>query len=75
MQLPERIEIRKEVLGGAACVRGTRIAVHTLLNLLAAGDSEERLLVAYPQLTSEDLKACLQYAADLVAEKNLVEAS
>ena len=63
MDLLERIESRKEVMGGKACVRGTRIAVHTLLNFMAAGDTEESLLEAYPQLTVEDLKACLQYAA------------
>jgi uncharacterized protein (DUF433 family) len=72
MELPDRIEIRKEVMGGKACIRGTRIAVHTLLNLMAAGDSEIDLLAAYPQLKHADLKACLQYASDLVEEERLI---
>lgn len=54
---------------GKPCVKGTRIPVYLLLEKMAAGESAERLLSAYPQLTSEDLRACLEYAAALAAEE------
>lgn len=54
---------------GKPCVKGTRIPVYLLLEKMAAGESSERLLRAYPQLTSDDLRACLEYAAALAADE------
>lgn len=54
---------------GKPCVKGTRIPVYLLLEKMAAGESFEKLLSAYPQLTSDDLRACLEYAAALAAEE------
>lgn len=54
---------------GKACVKGTRIPVYLLLEKMAAGASFEKLLGVYPQLTSDDLRACLEYAAALAAEE------
>jgi len=54
---------------GKPCIKGTRIPVYLLLEKMAAGESPERLLSAYPQLTSDDLRACLEYAAALAAEE------
>jgi uncharacterized protein (DUF433 family) len=54
---------------GHPCVKGTRIPVYLLLEKMAVGESFERLLSAYPQLTSDDLRACLSYAAALAAEE------
>ena len=54
---------------GKACVKGTRIPVYVLLEKMAAGETLEDLLVAYPQLAIEDLRACLEYAAALAAEE------
>ena len=51
------------VLGGKPCVRGTRITVEHLLELLASGASREDVLAAHPQVTAEGLSAALQYAA------------
>ena len=45
-------------------MRGTRIAVGEILGYLAAGMSEDRLLIDFPQLTRDDIRACLAYAAD-----------
>lgn len=44
-------------------IRGTRLAVEFILELLAAGQSEENLLADYPGLTREDILACLSYAS------------
>ena len=57
---------------GKPCVRGTRIPVYLLLGKMAAGESFDQLLHAYPQLTAEDLRACLEYAAALAAEEILL---
>ena len=57
---------------GKPCIRGTRIPVYLLLETMAAGETFEQLLTAYPQLTPEDLRACLEYAAALAAEEVLL---
>ena len=59
----ERITHDPSVMGGKPCIRGMRVTVGTLLGLLANGHSKERILQAYPYLESEDIDACLAYAA------------
>jgi len=54
---------------GKPCIKGTRIPVYLLLEKMAAGETFEQLLTAYPQLTLADLRACLEYAAALAAEE------
>ena len=50
--------------GGRPCVRGMRVAVSDVLGWLAAGMSHEQILSDYPELTEDDIRACLAYAAD-----------
>ena len=50
--------------GGRPCIRGMRIAVADVLGWLAAGMSVEEILADYPELTEEDIRAALAYAAD-----------
>lgn len=50
--------------GGKPCVRGLRIAVEDVLGWLAQGATPESILAEYPELTGEDIRACLAYAAD-----------
>ena len=69
MRLPARIEVNPNVMMGKPCVKGTRIPVYLLLQKMAAGETAEELLAAYPQLTPEDLRACLAYAAALAGEE------
>ena len=59
----ERISLDPEVRFGKPCVRGTRITVGDVLEYFAGGTSEAALLVEFPQLTHEDILACLAYAA------------
>jgi uncharacterized protein (DUF433 family) len=59
MNWRERIETNPEVLAGKPVIRGTRLAVELILELLAAGQTEAELLANYPRLTHEDLLACL----------------
>jgi uncharacterized protein (DUF433 family) len=51
------------ILGGKPCIRGTRISVAFLLELLAGGADRAAILAAYPQVTSEGLAAAIRYAA------------
>lgn len=64
----ERITLNPAVMGGKPCIRGMRITVGTVLGLLAAGHSEEKILQAYPYLEQEDLRAALAYATWRVEE-------
>jgi uncharacterized protein (DUF433 family) len=63
MEWQERITIDSEVLAGKPVVKGTRLAVEFIIELLAQGWSEEEILKNYPGLTSEDIRACLAYAS------------
>jgi uncharacterized protein (DUF433 family) len=63
MKYLDRITFNLEQCGGRPCVRGMRIRVKDVLELLAAGISEKVILEDYPDLVAEDIKACLQYAA------------
>jgi uncharacterized protein (DUF433 family) len=51
-------------MGGKPCVRGMRITVYDVLDYLASGMSEAEILHDFPDLTAEDLRACLAFAAD-----------
>jgi uncharacterized protein (DUF433 family) len=59
MRWPERIAVDPEILSGKSVIRGTRIAVELILELLAAGQSESEILSNYPGLVREDILACL----------------
>ena len=61
--LLERITINPQQCGGRPCIRGMRIRVIDVLELLAAGESHEQILADYPYLESDDIAACLLYAA------------
>ena len=59
----ERITHDPAVMGGKPCIRGLRITAGMVLGLLAAGQTRERILQAYPHLEAQDLDAVLAYAA------------
>jgi uncharacterized protein (DUF433 family) len=64
MNLLDRIAVDPAVRFGKPCVRGTRISVGDVLGYLAGGMSEDEILADFPQLTREDIRACLAYAAE-----------
>ena len=68
MPWPERIIVDPEILAGKPVIRGTRIAVELVLELLAAGQSESEILANYPGLIREDILACFSYASYLAHE-------
>ena len=70
MSWEDRIEVSPEVLAGKPVVKGTRLAVELIIDLMAQGWSQDAILDNYPGLTCEDIQACLAYAsARLRAEK------
>ena len=68
MPWSERIVVDPEILAGKPVIRGTRLAVEFILELLAAGQSEKDVLADYPGLAREDILACLSYASYLAHE-------
>ena len=70
MSWQERISVDSNILVGKPIVKGTRLAVEFIIELLAQGWSQADILENYPGLTPEDIQACLKYAsAALSAEK------
>lgn len=68
MPWSERILVDPEILAGKPVIRGTRLAVELILDLLAAGQSEAEILANYPGLIKADILACLAYASYLAHE-------
>lgn len=58
------ITIDPNIRFGKPCIRGTRITVYDVLGWMAAGMSPDQIISDYPELTMEDIKACLAYAAE-----------
>jgi len=61
-RLLERITVDPQIFGGKPIIRGRRIAVEHVLGMLAAGDTTDDILQAYPWLERQDIQACLVYA-------------
>ena len=68
----QRITLDKDVLAGKPIIKGTRIPVYLILEILASGMSEDDLLKEYPTLTKEDIQACLAYASKIVREEEII---
>jgi len=66
-----RITVEPNKMGGMPCIRGLRIPVATVVEMIADGMSEEEILKAYPDLELEDIRQALSYAAEAVKEREL----
>ena len=69
----ERIEVNPKILCGKAVIKGTRVPVYLILELLSAGYDFKRIMEAYPQLKEEDIKAAIEYATEIVKGEETVE--
>jgi uncharacterized protein (DUF433 family) len=67
-----RIAIDPRVHHGAPCIKGTRVPVSVLVGSIADGDSPASLLRSYPQITLEDVKAALKFAAEAVNQADFI---
>jgi len=73
MHWQDRIIVTPGVRSGKPCIRGTRITVYDILEYLAGGMTEAQILADFPDLTAEDIRACLAFAAN--RERRLASSS
>ena len=66
-----RITVNPAQMGGVPCIRGLRIPVATVVEMIADGMGEAEILKAYPDLTAADIQEALKYAAEAVREREL----
>ncbi|MHB1319819.1 MAG: DUF433 domain-containing protein [Anaerolineae bacterium] len=71
MKWQDRIQVDPDILVGKPVIRGTRLAVEFVVALMAEGWQEEDVVDNYPGLTREDVRACLQYASDILASERV----
>ena len=64
MNYHDIITVEPDKRGGKPCIRGLRITVYDVLEYLASGMTEEQVLLDFPDLTADDIHACLSFAAD-----------
>lgn len=67
----DRIAIDHRIMGGVPCIAGTRIPVASIVGLIAQGLTADDVANEYPQLTTEDVRAALEFAAAAVDERHL----
>jgi uncharacterized protein (DUF433 family) len=67
----DRIVIDSKILVGKPVIRGTRIAVEFVIDLLAEGWSHDQILSNYPHLTQQDITACLRYAGSMMKQERV----
>lgn len=65
----ERITFDPKIMGGRACIRGLRMTVSMVVNLVANGMTTEEIIEEYPDLEPEDIRQALRYAASLAREE------
>ena len=70
-----RITIRPDQMGGAPCIRGLRIPVSVVVDMVADGVAYEEILRLYPDLEQDDIREALKFAAEAVRERELPLAS
>ena len=66
-----RISVDHRIMGGVPCIRGTRIPVATVVGMVAEGMTSDAIIADFPQLTDEDVREALRYAAAAVDEREL----
>lgn len=71
MDWRERIVVDPNILVGKPIVKGTRISVELIIDLLARGYSREQILEQYDHLTSDDIQACLAYASETLRSERV----
>ena len=73
MNYQELIERRPEIMMGKPIIKGTRITVEHVMRKLAGGYTVEGLLKSYPHLTHDQIKAALEFTADMLANEEIIE--
>lgn len=68
----DRIKLNPEVMGGKPVIRGTRVPVEVVLRKLGSGMTVEAIVADHPRLTADDIRAAQAFAADYLADEDLV---
>ena len=71
----KRIEIDPNKLGGKPVIKGTRIPVYLILEMLASGMDVKEILKEYPELTEEDIREAIRYASQVLSKEEVYEIS
>ena len=66
------IQIDYQICGGKPVIRGTRIMVRNILGMVAGGYTIDQIVAAYPELTSENVRGTLEYAAEIIDEEQVI---
>lgn len=74
MQYVDRITVNPKQCGGRPCIRGMRIRVKDILDMLSEGATEQEIIKDFPDLELEDIRACISYAASYFDHPVLVSA-
>ncbi|RIK74322.1 MAG: hypothetical protein DCC68_23290 [Planctomycetota bacterium] len=72
MNWRDRISVDPRICHGKACITGTRVMVSVVLDNLAAGVAEEEIVKSYPNVSPDDIRATLAYAAELAHERTVL---
>ncbi|GBD39711.1 MAG: hypothetical protein KatS3mg078_1673 [Deltaproteobacteria bacterium] len=72
MKYKERIISNPGIMLGKPIIKGTRITVELILKKLSEGMEIEEILEAYPELTKEDILACLEYSAEVISREEMI---
>jgi uncharacterized protein (DUF433 family) len=71
----DRIETNPDIMGGKPVIRGTRVPVEIVLRKLGAGMTPEAIIADHPRVTVEDIRAAQAFAADYIADEELIYGS
>ena len=72
MEANDRIEVNPAVCSGKPVIRGTRIMVRNILGMVAGGYTVDKVVASYPELSQEDVIAAIEYAAQVVDERQVL---
>jgi len=72
MNWQDRICVEPKVLGGKPVIKGTRLAVEKIVELMAAGWSEQQIIENHPGVSHEDISACLFYASEVLKSERVI---
>ena len=75
MDWRQRIEINAQILVGKPVIKGTRITVELVVDLLARGYTQEQIMQQYDHVSREDIQACLAYASEVVTSEDVPRAN
>jgi len=73
MNLLERIELNPQIMTGKPVIKGTRITVHFILGLLSHGESPQSIVADHPNITTDDIYACIEFASEVLQDTSFVQ--